>query len=1096
MRTILEALRQLPEYQALVRKALRRNSRLVLEDTPSTALAALAAALREDLAAPILFLVRSLREAETELRRIHGFLGAGETTPPEQLGLFLLPSYHLALYEGTTPEPQLVADRLRALSALAAGEPVILVGTPDGALQPTVSPQALESTSRTLSPHQQVYRQDLLETLQRFFYQRVPTVERPGEFSVRGSIVDLFPPPSPLPARIEFLGDEIESIREFDPGDQLSRRELSQVTFGLASEVGPLLPPPGDEAGPARFVASDVATALDHLPHGTMIIVSDPLTLEVEYAAFHAELLDELRGAAPGRRASFEPPPADLDWNRLLRPGHRVVSLGIPPGGSSATPYSTVSLRGSSLHSYANQIDLLCKDMAHYLEKGGHLYVASKYPQRVQQLLSERELPGDWEVFDSPIQGGLLLGKGALVFLTDKEIFGWERVLRPLSAFKGAPSRPIFSIFDLRPDDLVVHINHGIGHFGGVITKSVQGITNDYILINYADGDRLFVPVTHLWRVQKYVGGEAAKPTIHRLRSVAWKTSQSRAKQHAEQLAGELLQLQARRRLALRPPFSADSPWMEQLEASFPYEETADQVTAIEQVKSDMESPRPMDRLVCGEVGFGKTEVAIRAAFKAVLDGKQVALLAPTTVLAQQHFATFSERLGPQAVTLAMLSRFQSPREQKAILEGLKRGSIDVVIGTHRLLQKDVQFKNSGLLIVDEEQRFGVRQKEKLKKLKESLDILTLTATPIPRTLHLAISGLRDMSLVNEPPVGRLAVETHVVDESDGIIRDAILRELERGGQVFFVHNRVENISHIFHRLASVVPSARIRMAHGQMAEAELEPVVIDFLSHKFDVLLCTTIIENGLDIPNANTLIVRDADKLGLAQMYQLRGRVGRSNRQAYAYFLYRQPKRLSRLSLDRLRAIGEMSELGAGFRLALRDLEIRGAGNILGEEQHGHIEAVGFELYCQLLEDAVREVRGQPPTLRRDLPSLDLPLDIRLPPSYIPEETDRLEFYRRFAAARGLSEVDSLAREMTDRFGPPPETAANLIEVVRLRSLCLAKAVAKITLSDGIALLEADPTFCPGPQGRLRLRIREKNGKIILEKLKGALSTLPDVR
>lgn len=1093
MREILDTLRQLPDYQALLRVAARPRARVILAETPYSALSLLVAAIREDLQVPVLFVVPNLRDAEIELRRVHAFLGAATSVTTGQTGLFLLPSFTRSLHESTGLDPQIVADRLRVLSALASDETIVVVGTPEGVLQRTIPTEVLTRNQRRIRAHQEIEREELLDCLIRFSYRRTPAVEVPGEFSVRGGILDLFPATSSFPVRLEFYGDEVESVREFDPGDQRSRRELSEVVFGLANETDSLIAGESAAEGNAAVVRPPT-TILDHLPSDAVVLLSDPLRLAAEYATFHSEL-QEGGDEEPEIRNAALPLPPDLKWNALTSSSQRIISLGQALDATPSHRYSTLSLRGSALQSYANQLDLLVNDMKPHLAAGGRVFFASKHGSRLKEMLAERELGGRWEVFDSPIQEGFSLADGGLVFLTDREVFGWERVLRPLSAFQGTSSRPLFSVFDLRPADLVVHINHGIGHFGGVVPKTVREITNDYILINYAGGDRLFVPVTHLWRVQKYVGGEAAQPTIHRLRSSAWGTTKSRAKRYVEQLAKELLNMHARRQVSPGFAFSADSPWMGQLEASFAYEETESQVEAIRQVKTDMELPKPMERLVCGEVGFGKTEVAVRAAFKAVLDGKQVAVLAPTTILAQQHFATFSERLAPQGVALHLLSRFQSPKEQKSILDALCRGAADIVIGTHRLLQRDVRFKDLGLLVVDEEQRFGVRQKERLKKLKETVDVLTLTATPIPRTLQMALSGMKDMTLINDAPVGRLAVKTHVVEETDGLMRDAILRELERGGQVYFVHNRIESINHALHRLSGLLPSVRIRLAHGQMPEDELEPVIADFLKHEFDVLLCTTIIENGLDIPNANTLIVRDADRLGLAQMYQLRGRVGRSNRQAYAYFLYRRPHRLSRVSLDRLQAIREMSELGAGFRLALRDLEIRGAGNLLGEEQHGHIEALGFELYSQLLEDAVRQQRGERLPPQRGLPSLDLPLDIRLPHYYIPEETDRLQFYRRFAGTRDSGELEALVQEMTDRFGPPPESASNLVEVVRLRSLCLAKGVAKVTVSDGLAVLEADSSAYPGQRGRVRLHIRSKDGRMILDGLRAALSSFPDV-
>jgi len=531
------------------------------------------------------------------------------------------------------------------------------------------------------------------------------------------------------------------------------------------------------------------------------------------------------------------------------------------------------------------------------------------------------------------------------------------------------------------------------------------------------------------------------------------------------------------------------------MEAAFPYEETEDQRQAIADVKRDLESPQPMDRLICGDVGFGKTEVAMRAAFQVVLEGKQVALLAPTTVLAQQHFTTFSERLAPYGATVSMLSRFQSRKEQASILEALAEGKVDVLIGTHRLLQPDVKFKELGLVIVDEEQRFGVKQKERLKSIKENVEFLTLSATPIPRTLHMALAGLRDLSTVNDPPVGRLGVRTFVLPESEETIREAISREINRGGQVFFVHNRVETIESVGERLAALLPAARIGMAHGQMSERELERVMLDFLNRRFDVLLCTTIIESGLDFPNANTLIVREADRLGLAQLYQLRGRVGRSTRQAYAYFLYRHRKRMTPEALERLEAIRDLTELGAGFRLALKDMEIRGTGNLLGAEQHGHIQAVGFELYCELLEEAVRSLRGERRPLPSELPTLDLPVEVSIPTEYIPEEQQRLSVYRRLGRAATQEEVARLASEVRDRFGPLPEGLQTLLEVARLRVLCLQRGIVKVSVSKGMATLRADPTRCAPGHSVVNLQCLGLRGRKLVQRIAEFVKALPPV-
>ncbi|MGC8863970.1 MAG: transcription-repair coupling factor, partial [Armatimonadota bacterium] len=561
----------------------------------------------------------------------------------------------------------------------------------------------------------------------------------------------------------------------------------------------------------------------------------------------------------------------------------------------------------------------------------------------------------------------------------------------------------------------------------------------------YAQGDKLYVPTDQIDRVQKYIGGEATPPIVHRLGGSEWARTTKKVSKAVEDLARELVELYAWRQALEGHAFSPDTPWQQEMEAAFPYEETPDQLQAIYDVKQDLESPRAMDRLICGDVGYGKTEVAIRAAFKVVSDGRQAAILCPTTVLAQQHFNTFTERLAAFPIKVEMLSRFRSRAEQKEVIEGLKFGTVDIVIGTHRLLSKDVQFRDLGLLVIDEEQRFGVRHKEKLKQLKKTVDTLTMTATPIPRTLHMSLSGIRDMSVINDPPEGRMPIKTFVKEAQSDVVREAIVREIDRGGQVFFVHNRVENIGHVAQEVQKLVPYARVDIAHGQMHESELERVMMDFYEHRFDVLVCTTIIESGLDIPNANTIIINEADKLGLAQLYQLRGRVGRSDRQAYAYLLYRPDKVISELAEKRLDAIREFAELGSGFRIALRDLEIRGAGNLLGAEQSGQMAAVGFDLYCQLLARAVAEVKGEE-VEEFELPTVDLPIDAYIPQDYMPTEAHRILFYKKMAAVKSREDVQAVQDELEDRFGDPPRAVWNMLALIRLRLRCRELGIASI--------------------------------------------------
>jgi len=614
----------------------------------------------------------------------------------------------------------------------------------------------------------------------------------------------------------------------------------------------------------------------------------------------------------------------------------------------------------------------------------------------------------------------------------------------------------------------VVHIEHGIGLFQGLVKLTVDGTEREYLHIDYAAGDKLYVPIHQVDRLSRYVGVGDRPPSVHRLGTADWARVKAQAKRAVEDIAKDLLELYSAREVIVGHAFPPDNPWQAELEAAFPYIETKDQLAAVEAVKTDMEQSKPMDRLVCGDVGYGKTEVALRAAFKAVMDGKQAALLVPTTILAQQHHQTFLERLKPFPVEVEMLSRFRSRREQQQVLERLRKGQVDIVIGTHRLLQKDVAFKDLGLLIIDEEQRFGVTHKEKLKQMRKEVDVLTLTATPIPRTLHMSLMGVRDMSTIETPPEERLPVVTHVGEYDESLIRKAILRELARGGQVYFVHNRVQGIKQMAQRLTKIVPEASLAIGHGQMPERELEQVMLDFAAGQVDILVCTSIIQNGLDIPNVNTIIVNRADHFGLAQLYQLRGRVGRSALRAYAYLLHGRHQRLSETARKRLQAMLEASELGAGFRIAMQDLEIRGAGELLGARQHGHIAAVGFDLYCRLLAQAVRELKGEEPSqllgeevaylqpLRGGV-QINLHLAVSLPEDYVPDENLRLHLYRRLAGLSTLDEVDDMAQELEDRFGGPPEATLNLLYQLRLKILAVAAGVQAISNEEGQVVIKA---------------------------------------
>lgn len=841
--------------------------------------------------------------------------------------------------------------------------------------------------------------EDLISTLVDFGYERVEMVEAPGEFAVRGGIIDIFPPHLSQPIRLVFFGDLIEEIKQFDSLTQRSFKRIeTQFLFSLVSQ---------DRGESLKDKIVDFPKIVWGLT---------PQDLELE---------------------------------------GKVIFL------SPRSPY--INIEVMSPPSFKGQLSLLVEDVKAREAVGWTTVICAEKGYRVgdylrQEGVSVWEFREHGEILPKEgvnllflgLGGGFLLPEIKFCLLTDEEILGIRKAWRPKRIFPARETAPISSITDMKIGDPVVHPRHGIGSFQGVKSLKVEGVVKDYISLEYAGGTKLYIPVEEVRLLHRYIGEE--RPQLSRLGTGEWERIRRKAKESALKLAKELITLYAKREIEGGIRFSPDTPWQMELEASFPYEETEDQRRAIEEVKRDMESPRPMDRLICGDAGFGKTEVALRAAFKAVMDGYQVAVLVPTTVLAQQHYYVFKERLAPFPIRIEMLSRFTERSLQRRIIEDLAKGTVDIVIGTHRLLSKDVKFRRPGLVIIDEEQRFGVMQKETLKKIRANVDILTLTATPIPRTLNMALSHLKDISVINDPPEGRLPIKTIVAKKSDEIIKTALERELGRGGQAFFVHNRIEDIYEVAQRLKGLVPQARIGVVHGELSERELERRMLDFYEGKIDVLVATTIIENGLDVPNANTIIIDDAPSFGLGQLYQLRGRVGRSYRQAFAYLLYEPHKLTTKEAKERLQAIEEFSHLGSGLRLALRDLEIRGAGNLLGPQQHGHIKAVGFDLYLSLLDEAIRELRkeekekvGQPPHLppaneRKEelpLPVVDVPVNAYIPEDYIKSPAMRLDFYRRIADCKTREELAELREEMEDRFGKIPRETMNIFRVMNLRLL-----------------------------------------------------------
>lgn len=1006
-------------------------------------------------------------------------------------------------FERITPDTATVHERIDALAALTGigGErrPPLVVTSAAGVALKTLRPEAFRA-----GDHQVVRRGDtvslgaMLTRWAELGYRTERIAEVPGTMSRRGGIVDVYPPSSAYPARLDFWGDYLESIRLYDPGTQRSLERVEEVVVPPAHELLPMagdqqrvervinrLDPStcsrkegdriteeislllgGNEVEDASFYTGifNHSSLLDFLGDDTLLLLDRPA--EVEEAVRELEVRAREMYETKAQRGELPRnfPSPYLSWtevsDRLPADGRRLEVT--PWGGDEHASFPFLQAP-----SFRGQVESFMADVEERCQRRERILVVSNHAQRLRDLFQERgigavvreelvELPSAGTVTvvrGSAPEGWVVSAETRLALFTDSEIFGTAKVSR--SRRKFAPSPPSLPA-EITPGAYVVHVDHGVARFSGTVTMSDTGEEREYLVLEYAEDDRLYVPMELSYRVGLYLAPNDQPPSLTRLGGQDWVNTKSRVKRAAREMAEELLGLYARREASDGIAFGADTPWQLELEDAFPYVETADQFRAIDSVKTDMEDRRSMDRLVCGDVGYGKTEVALRAAFKAVAYGYQVAVLVPTTVLAQQHYATFTERLSPYPVRVEVLSRFRSEEEQQDVLEGMARGTVDICIGTHRLIQKDVKFKNLGLVVVDEEHRFGVAHKERLKQMRAEVDVLTLTATPIPRTLNMALSGVRDMSTMETPPEERLPIKTYVSEDSDDLIREAILRELDRGGQVYFVHNRIHNITQIADRLNRLVPEARVAIGHGRIPEEQLENVMAGFSQGEHDVLLCTTIIESGLDLPNVNTLIIDRADTFGLAQLYQLRGRVGRGRNRAYAHMLVPRGRRITETAQKRLETVLAATELGAGFRIAMKDLEIRGAGQILGSQQSGNIQAVGFDLYSQLLASAVDEIKsGQetPPEPReqaeeehQDEIVVNLKMPARILPAYVEDLPTRLSFYQRLSHAGDLTEVRDVQDELWDRFGAFPRELHNLLYTVRVRVLARAAGVESV--------------------------------------------------
>lgn len=1013
------------------------------------------------------------------------------------------PAKDFIFYSADVHGQAIVKERLKVIKRLLEKEPLTVVTTLDGGMDYCLPFERYQENRIHVAEEEILDLEEFKKNLVAIGYENTGQVQKEGEFSVRGGIIDVFPLTEECPYRIELWGDEVDGIRRIDVESQRSVETVSEIEIYPATEIfleeDRILEGmhrmeeemqtcvrrfeeegKKEEASRLRQSVANFRETYE-VYHGLVNLESYVSYFTKNVSSFFdyfkgedvCVYLDEpARCIEKGEAVEYEfreSMVSRLEKGYIL-PGQMEVLFSLPVLLKKLSELPLLLMTALDMKvkefnvrhkynfqiqaapSYNNNFSLLAKDILRLKKNGYRVLVLSASGTRAERLcqdLQDYEIPAFYsrDLSHELLPGEVMIGKGTLrkgfeypnlrfVVMTEGDIFGGVKKKRKkrVKRYEGAA---IHSFNDLKIGDYVVHENHGLGIYEGIEKIEVDHITKDYLKVAYAGGSNLYIPATSLEVLQKYAGSDAAKvPKLNKLNSPEWKKTKTRVKGAVKEIAQELVDLYAKRQAKQGHAFEKDTVWQREFEEVFPYEETEDQLHAIEDTKKDMESIKAMDRLICGDVGYGKTEIAIRAAFKAVMDGKQVAVLVPTTILAGQHYNTFVQRMRDYSVEVGMLSRLRTPKENRETVEKLRKGAIDIVIGTHRLLAKDVVYKDLGLLIVDEEQRFGVTHKEKLKQLKNDIDVLTLTATPIPRTLHMSLVGIRDMSVLEEPPVDRMPIQTFVMEKNDEIVREAILRELGRGGQVYYVYNRVANMDIIAGEVQKLVPEAIVAYAHGQMNERELERTMFAFVNGEIDVLVSTTIVETGLDIPNVNTIIIDEADKLGLSQLYQLRGRVGRSNRTAYAFLMYKRDKMLKEVAEKRLAAIKEFTELGSGFKISMRDLEIRGAGNLLGARQHGHMEAVGYDLYCKMLNEAVKRLKGEKVENDEFETNIDLKMDAFIPADYIPNEFQKLDVYKRIAEIETEPERDDMVDELIDRFGEPPQSVCNLLEIALLKA------------------------------------------------------------
>ena len=1132
MELLLTQLRSIPEYSALL-DALSQGHTAAVTGVGQINRSHLIAGLTRDCGHPLVILCQDDMAARRLQEELRCFLG--DTVP-------ILPGRELTLYDAAVVSRAWEQKRLRQLYDLASGKTRVQILTWESLSLRTMPKATLMRAAFTLEVGREYPMEALVRSLTDAGYSRCALVEGPGQFAVRGGIVDIYSPAQEQPIRAEFFGDELDTMGFFDPDTQRRSENIDSVTILPVAETLPHLHSGGLEglcrdlrnlitrqrrrknlnepliatltrdlekyenglSNPASdrylsLIYPEYANAADYVPQGAVWVLCDHASLRRAARTRTEEMGMQLDGMLQGGLVAGELCDFVCQWENFCAQLRNKVTVYFDAFGGAAYPEENppkvlLPIAAKQLPSYGGNLDTAVADLIHYqkMEFGSLVLCGSRHrAELLQGMLRDRGLSAFLciPLTSLPKPGQILLAEGSLPFgmeypmsglavLTEGQLIAHREAPRKAAKKTATNRQKLNSFTDLTPGDLVVHENYGIGRFVAMEQIKVEGAVKDYIKIAYQGSDTLFVPATQLDLVSKYIGGggEDANVRLNKIGSDAWQKTKAKARKAAKDMAGELIQLYAARKRQPGYAFSADAPWQKEFEDNFPYPETDDQLRCIGEIKRDMESPTPMDRLLCGDVGFGKTEVALRAVMKAVMDGKQAAILVPTTVLAQQHYQTAVSRFRGFPVNIDVLSRFRTPKQQQRTLQNLRSGAVDLIIGTHKLLQKSIQFKDLGLLIVDEEQRFGVSHKERLKELSRGVDVLTLSATPIPRTLNMALSGIRDMSTLEEPPADRYPVQTFVMEHNNAIIDDAIRREVERGGQVYYLHNRTETIDQCAGALRRRIPGITVAVAHGQMGEDALGDVMQSMAEGEIQVLVCTTIIETGLDIPNANTLIIENADRFGLSQLHQLRGRVGRSTRHAYAYFTYKPDKNLTEIAEKRLSAIRDFAEFGSGFKIAMRDLEIRGAGNLLGSEQSGHMMSVGYDMYLKLLDEAVLEERGEAPQAPDC--TADLNVTANVDKDFVSRGEERMDLYRRMAAIRSQEDADDLLDEIVDRYGEPPKGVLNLIDIALLRAKAKDAGIKDIRQKAGDVLFtlhnlnfEAVSSLCADPDYKTRV-------------------------